>query len=241
MGLIGMVRKAVRKCGWDIIKYIPAGHPLARREKLLKQYNIGVVFDVGANTGQYGKELREIGYQGKILSFEPLHEAFAQLASQSKKDNNWYIYNYALGDLSGTAKINVSGNSFSSSILEMLPAHMESAPDSKYVDEQNTEIKTLDSVFPELCRHNGNIYLKIDTQGFEKNVLEGGKKSLPLIDTLQIEMSLVPLYQNGWLFDQMYHYLKMLGYVLVSIEPAFSDQITGQLLQVDGIFHRFKI
>lgn len=240
MNIIGVVRKAVRRCGWDVIRYIPGGHPLARREKLLQEYGITVVLDVGANTGQYGKELREINYRGKIVSFEPLIPAYEKLAGVAKKDDQWNVHNYALGDVIGKVKINVAGNSFSSSIMGMLPSHEEFAPDSKYIDEQTADIKTIDSVFSSLCRQDERVYLKLDTQGFEKNVLEGAKNSLPYIDTIQIEMSLIPLYQDGLLFDEMYRYLKSFGYVLVSVEPAFTDERTGQLLQVDSIFHRYE-
>lgn len=239
MSLINVIRKIVRQGGWDIIKYVPGGHPTARREKILQQYGITTVLDVGANAGQYGLGLREINYYGKIISFEPLHDAFAQLSIVAENDDNWFINNYALGDANGKVTINIAGNSYSSSIVEMLPSHVESAPDSEYIGEQETEVKTLDSIFSTFCQQNEKVYLKLDTQGFEKNVLKGAEHSLPLIDTIQIEMSLVPLYQDELLFDEMYQYLKTLGYALVSIEPAFSDEKTGQLLQVDSIFHRF--
>lgn len=239
MEIVKAIRKAVRRFGWDIIRYVPGGHPIARREKLLQQYGINVVFDVGANIGQYGKELREINYRGKIISFEPLITAFEKLTAVAKNDNLWEVYNYALGDVNGEMKINVAVNSFSSSIMDMLPSHLEFAPESKYVGKQDINIKMLDSVFRSICQKSDNVFLKIDTQGFEKNVLEGAKNSLPFIDTVQIEMSLIPLYRDGLLFDEMCGFLKSLGYLLVSMEPAFTDERTGQLLQVDGIFHRF--
>ena len=239
MSLISMIRKIIRRGGWDIIKYVPGGHPTARREKILQQYGIATVLDVGANTGQYGQGLREINYHGKIISFEPLHDAFIRLSIAAENDDSWLVHNYALGDANDKVKINIAGNSYSSSIVEMLPSHVESAPDSKYIGEQETEVTTLDSIFYTLCKQNKKVYLKLDTQGFEKNVLNGAEQSLPLVDTIQIEMSLVPLYQDELLFDEMYQYLKTLGYALVSIEPAFSDEKTGQLLQVDSIFHRF--
>ena len=38
--------------------------------------------------------------------------------------------------------------------------------------------------------------------------------------------------------NEMYSLLNKKGYSLVSIEPGFHDENTGELLQVDGIFHR---
>lgn len=239
IGIVNTIRKAVRRSGWDIIRYVPGGHPLARREMILQQYGINVVFDVGANIGEYGKELRDINYRGKILSFEPLIAAYEKLVIAANKDDQWDVYNYALGDIIGKVKINIAGNSYSSSIMDMLPTHLHFAPDSKYVGEQITDIKTIDSIFPTICHHGDGVYLKIDTQGFEKKVLDGAINSLPRIDTIQIEISLIPLYQEGPLFDEMYGYLTSLGYSIISLAPAFTDEKSGRMLQVDAIFHRF--
>ena len=67
--LLKIKRALNNTCGLEILKY-PTPE-LDRRIKLLKNYNIDVIIDVGANIGQYGAELRNIGYEGKIISFEP--------------------------------------------------------------------------------------------------------------------------------------------------------------------------
>ena len=82
------------------------------------------------------------------------------------------------------------------------------------------------------------VYMKIDTQGFESKVLKGAGNSLMRIDTVQMEMSLVPLYEGEMLFNEMCMFMTEKGYSLIAIESGFSDQNTGQVLQVDGIFHR---
>jgi hypothetical protein len=145
----------------------------------------------------------------------------------------------ALGDKDGEATINIAGNSWSSSILEMLPSHMRSAPESHYVGQEQVRLSTLDSIIGPLRVEGGNVLLKVDTQGFEEKVLNGASQALRLINTLQIEMSLTPLYQGGVLFPEMYALLAGKGYQLVSLELGFEDPQTGRLLQVDGIFHRY--
>jgi len=80
----------------------------------------------------------------------------------------------------------------------------------------------------------------MDTQGFESKVLKGAENSLPHIDTVQMEMSLVPLYDGELLFNEMCLLMSQKDYTLVAIENGFSDSASGQLLQVDGIFHRFQ-
>jgi len=224
--------------GFDVVRYQPATHPLARRKKILDAYNISLVLDVGANIGQYGEQLREIGYKKKIVSFEPLNTAYVLLSSCAKKDKLWEVNNYALGDKEELAKINIAANSMSSSLLEMLPSHIKSAPESEYVGQEDIQVKTLDSVFPILASQTDKVYLKIDTQGFEENVLKGAENSLKLIDAIQLEMSLIPLYSDEPLFDEMYHFLYQKGYRLIALETGFTNKKTGELLQFDGIFHR---
>lgn len=78
--------------------------------------------------------------------------------------------------------------------------------------------------------------MKIDTQGFEKNIIDGANESLKHFKIIQLEMSIVPLYENEMLYIEMINYLDKRGFQLFSLENGFSDRTTGQLLQVDGIF-----
>lgn len=239
MSMIRNLRKLLRSLGFDVYRYSPATHPLARRKRLFETFSINVVLDVGANTGQFAQELRgDINYTKKILSFEPLSSAFEVLSINSKNDAGWKVYNFALGDIEEKKEINIAGNSYSSSILDMLPTHELSAPESRYIGTEVIEIKTLDSMFDNLCKQSDHIYLKIDTQGFEDKVLKGAEKSLDYIDTVQMEMSLVPLYKDVLLFPNMCMLMGDMGFDLVAIESGFSDPVSGRLLQVDGIFHR---
>ena len=194
--------------------------------------------DVGANIGQYAKKLRAIKFGGRIISFEPLSSAYKELKDNAQNDKYWETHNLALGAMNGTTLINIAGNSFSSSLLDMLPSHVKSAPESRYVGQEEIEIASLDSMFSFLCSPTDKVFLKIDTQGYEKKVIEGAKKSLKLIDFIQLEMSLVPLYNGELLFDEMRVLLNRAGYCLISIDPGFTDQDTGHVLQVDGIFQR---
>jgi FkbM family methyltransferase len=144
---------------------------------------------VGANAGQFAHRLRrDLGFEDRICCFEPLSVPFRSLQSRSAEDPDWQAFNFALGDVEGSATINVAANSESSSLLEMLPSHVEAAPRSRFVDTEDVEIRTLDAIFDDLCRSGEDVYLKIDTQGFEGRVLQGADRSLPKIDTVQVEM-----------------------------------------------------
>ncbi len=241
MSLKHKLRTILWRLGYDIIPFTPQSHPLARRRRLLDYNKISLVLDIGANAGQFGQELRQdLGYSNKIISFEPMHDAFKLLEEKSSIDEHWDVYNFALGDTNGTSEINVAENSYSSSLLEMMPAHVQSAPDSKYVKKEVIEIRSLDAIFSDIAEPDGRIYMKIDTQGFENRVLKGASSSLAGIDMIQMEMSLVPMYKGELLFNDLCTIVSEKGYSLVAVEPVFSNPDTGQLLQLDGIFQRLS-
>lgn len=240
MSIRRKIRKVFWRLGYDVSRFSPTSHPLARRKALVEAFSIGTLLDVGANRGAFAQEMRDdLQYTEQIVSFEPLREAFAALQRSTNEDDRWLAVNYALGNENCEQEINIAGNSYSSSFLEMLPRHVDAAPESKYTGKEIVQIRTLDSTFSDFCTPSDNIYLKIDAQGFESKILEGAESSLQHIDTIQMEMSLVSLYEGELLFTQLCDLLFEKKYSLVSVEPVFTDRHSGQLLQVDGIFHRF--
>jgi FkbM family methyltransferase len=233
------LRRHLWTIGWDVVRFAPGAHPIARRRKLLATYGIGVILDVGANDGQYGATLREdLGFDGYIRSFEPMGAAFSRLEARAARDPRWDVFQLALGDEEGTATINIAGNSYSSSLLDMLPAHAAAAPESRSVGTEEVALTTLDAVFDDACPDAERVFLKIDTQGYEGPVLRGAARSLSRVDVVQLEMSLVPLYAGELSLVELVTYMLGEGFVLVALEPGFTDPRTGELLQVDGIFHR---
>ncbi len=80
------IKKLFRKLGFEVKRYNLNTSQLALMGRLLEYHQIELIFDVGANCGQYASFLRDSGYQGKIVSFEPLSTAYSQLLTLSKKD-----------------------------------------------------------------------------------------------------------------------------------------------------------
>ncbi len=234
-------RKLLWRFGYDLSRFTPRTHPLARRKQILDSFEVDTILDIGANTGLFAQQLRDdLGYANRIISFEPLSSAFELLKANAKEDPTWETLNFALGEADEKREINIARNSYSSSLLDVLPLHLKSAPESRYVGSEEIEVKRLDSIFDDLCRPTDKIYMKIDTQGFESKVLRGAEKSLAHIDTVQLEMSLVPLYDGELLFNDMHMVMSEMGYNLIAIESGFLDQDTGQILQIDGFYHRFE-
>jgi FkbM family methyltransferase len=233
------VRAAINQLGWDLARVDTSQSPSRQLARALSHLQIGLVLDVGANTGQYAQELRKGGYRQRIVSFEPLPAAYAQLLANTQGDPQWRVHpRCAVGNHAAEVLINVSQNSVSSSIRSMLPIHEQAEPNSKVVSQEAVELIALDSVFPQYAGDNAPVWLKIDTQGFEKEVLEGAALSLPRIRAVQLELSLVALYAGQETWEYFLSSMSRQGFLVWSFLPGFSDPRTGQTLQVDAVFVR---
>ena len=232
------IKRIARKLGYVISAYDPKRDPLAIRRSLFNRLDIDMVFDVGANVGQFARHLRQTGYDRSIVSFEPMSVAFGELSEAAGQDEQWMVRQCALGAEESTSEINIAGNSWSSSLLDMADAHSTAAPGSAYVDKEVIEVKTLDLLYPEYANENNRTFLKIDTQGYTRQVSGGAQESLAKMQGALVEMSLVELYINEPLIGEVITMPYDCGFVLVSLEPEFFDPNTGQLLQVNGLFSR---
>jgi FkbM family methyltransferase len=201
-------------------------------------YAADVILDIGANTGQFAQGLRANGYLGHIISFEPLSDAHATLVATAASDPLWDVAERcAVGASDTRGDINIAGNSYSSSLLPMLDLHRQAAPESAYQGTEPCRIITLDSYIEQTFSDPTTTFgLKIDTQGYEKQVLAGLKRNHDRVKVIVCEMSLAPLYADGPGMSELCHLLAELGYRCVALGPEFEDPRTGELLQANGVF-----
>ena len=233
------IKQLLHAAGIEAHRFHPSASPLARLMAALRAFDIDLVLDIGANEGQFAKELREGGYTGRIVSFEPLSSAHGRLLQLSDGDTAWHVHpRCALGDRVGETELNISGNSLSSSILPMLSSHSTAAPESAYLGHESAPLITLDSVAPSYLDGAQAPFLKIDTQGYEWHVLDGALGTLPRVRGIQMELSLVPLYDGQRLWRECIERLGANGFVLWALEPMFVDPANGRTLQWDGLFFR---
>jgi FkbM family methyltransferase len=238
-GFDNLVRQTANRLGLDIHRYRPEASDMGRLSLMLANQNIDLVFDIGANTGQFAKSLRRAGYANRLVSFEPLSTAHAQLLRASRGDSQWDIApRVAIGDHDGEIEMHIAGNSVSSSALQMLDDHATAAPDSAYVDNERVRLTRLDAAASSYMRPGTRLFVKIDTQGYEDRVLDGATDVLDNAIGLQLELSLIPLYQGQQLFDALARRVRKLGYSVWAICPGFCDPRTGRMLQVDATFFR---
>lgn len=241
MTILHSIKELALKAGVEVNWYNPAQSDIARLFRLLDFHKIDTIMDVGANDGGYGKLLRRGGYSGAILSFEPLSDAHAQLTQAAGSDAAWQVApRMAIGSSSGEIEINIAGNSTSSSILPMQSLHETAAPQSRYVGTERVQLNRLDEIAHPLIERAKNLLLKIDTQGYEMPVLEGAQALMPRVQGIQLELSLVPLYEGQVLYKEIIDWLAEKGFELWSVMPGFVDQTSGRMLQMDGVFFRVQ-
>jgi FkbM family methyltransferase len=225
------LKSIVRSTGYEIRRKHPD------LVQFLQSRSINLILDVGANEGQFAQEVRTRGYAGKIISFEPVAETFRQLQQNCALDNNWDCRRMALGDSAGTAEINVSKNTAMSSIVSQTDIGRNSIYDADVVRIETVQIETLDAIFSEFA--DSRVFLKIDTQGFEQNVLNGGKHILRLLLGVQLELPLIHLYQGTWKFDEALRFMREAGFTLSQMRPVtYYSEDPVSLLEVDCIFRR---
>lgn len=235
-----ITKKIFQNFGILIRKYNPATSEELRRIKLLEHYHIDLVFDIGANKGQYALGIMDAGYKHKIVSFEPLSDAHQALQKTSKGFPNWTIApRCAIGSRKEEIEINISANSVSSTLLPMLDSHLEGAPESKIIGKEKVHVYPLDEIGDQYITSEKNIFLKIDVQGFEQEVLKGAARFIEKAKGIEMEISLVALYEGQtWLLPDVLEFMRQKGFQLRSIIPAFTDHKTGNVLQCNGIFFK---
>lgn len=235
-----IIKTIARLLGLEIRRFLPSSSAAAQFRTMLRSQNINLILDVGANVGQYGSELRgHVGYKGRIVSFEPMSLAHEVLTKAAAKDDQWDVSKrVAIGAKQGEIAINISHNSVSSSVLPILESHTSAEPESRYKGSESVPLVTLDSVAMKYFSDGTVGFLKIDTQGYESQVLEGAEKTLASIVGVQLELSLVPLYVGQMLMPELIARMTELGFDLWGISPTFADPESGRMLQVDATFFK---
>jgi FkbM family methyltransferase len=224
----------------------PLALVLARREtpaalhlrNFLATHRFDTIVDVGANGGQYGGELRHAGFGERIISFEPLGDAFAKLSQRASADANWQCVNAALSDSNKKLRLNVSQATEFSSALPVLAGTVSRDANAKVTRVEEVEARPFDDIWSEMKLDGQSVLLKIDTQGSEEQILKGARQSLPKLSAVQLELSADPIYEGQPLMESMIGLLRQEGFVPYLLWPGFHDEKTGRVLEYDGLFVR---
>lgn len=203
---------------------------------LLSSLKINCFIDVGANIGNFACEVREMGYTGKIISFEPVSNTYDILLAASAGDQLWSTYKLALGSINGKMDINVVRDSDLSSLLKPNDYLKEIFNEkSSIISVENIEVCTLDSMISDLIKDipEPRIFLKMDTQGYDCEVFKGAAGCMDRIFGIASELSALPLYQGMLSYVDSIKFYNDNGFAITGMYPISRDIDNLMVIEFD--------
>jgi len=227
-----LARRAWFEMETGLASYLAHGHVAA----ILDQYGINCVLDVGANRGQFALELRDAGYCGHVVSFEPVPEAFAELERAATRDDAWTAYPWALGREEGSMPMNVVADTLSS----LLPATSFGARRHPRLREPTTVevlVRRLDAILDEVLVpvSDPRPYLKLDTQGYDLEVFAGLGERASDVVAMQSEVALLKLYDGMPRMPEALAVYEAAGFEITGLYPVSRDMRTARVLEFDCV------
>jgi len=220
------VRSIAGRAGFEVIASwrVPNLSYTRRMQCLFEHFGITSIIDVGANAGQFRDQMRdEVGFAGPIYSFEPDPTLAAALARRAAADPAWTVFPMALGAVPGTMNFNIMKNSVYNSFHAPATIQLgEYGQGNVVVRTVDVPVQTLDSMadsFPDLA----HTYVKVDTQGFDLEVLKGGREIVAQVPALQTEVSLRPQYLHGPLMPDSVAAFTGLGFAIADLFLVSKD------------------
>jgi FkbM family methyltransferase len=207
---------------------------------LLDHYRVDCVLDVGANTGQYAKALRRNGYQGHIVSFEPVPEYVEAAENAAADDDHWTVQHVALGSVDGTVPIRVQ-RSFSSMLTTSEYGKRKFETLQEFADTEQVEVplRRLDGMLDELLApliasgvKNPRLYLKMDTQGFDLEVFRGLGDRVKDIVAMQSEIALLLIYDDMPRMPEALATYEAAGFEITGLYPVTRED-DGRIIEYD--------
>ncbi|MEM6321269.1 MAG: FkbM family methyltransferase, partial [Bacteroidota bacterium] len=189
--------------------------------------------DVGANIGQFAIASSMFYPKTQIISFEPVQESFSLLKKNTENKKNITTYGCALGDEKGTLTFYHNQHSHASSALAISDFQTAQIPQTQQFNKIEVPVRRLDEFEAQIIPP---ALLKLDVQGYEKKVLEGGLRFLQKVDYLLFETSFVRMYDEEPLFEEMHEFVTRLGFTIVA--PVGTLKANNQIVQLDMLYKR---
>ncbi len=211
---------------------------VAHLKELFAALKIDTVLDVGANYGQYYEFLREkVGFTGQIHSFEPIPELGAKLVARSASDSKWQVNQCALGIQTGKAQFHISDKPGWSSLRELRRGQSRPTDELQITRSVEVEVRSLDDVVANLKVNN--LYLKLDTQGSDLDVLRGGEATLKIVKGLQTELGCIPCYEGAASPAEVLAFLAERGFWMTAVHSLWQDD-DFRIGEADAVFRRIN-
>lgn len=218
-------------------------------------FGVDCVFDVGANAGQYGLMLRRIGYNGSIISFEPVPELAEELRRLAAKDGNWHIEETALDSAVRRIDFHVMADTQFSSVHAPLNVEFFVTPPTRQIDRAGDAIKDMNKVLRQINISTATLdlffrkyrdklgfrhpYLKMDTQGNDLAVAQGAGDIITEFVGLQSELAIQKIYDSPTDYKSAIEYFSSKGFVLSAFVPNNPGHFP-YLVEIDCIMFNSK-
>ena len=191
--------------------------------EVLRRLDIDCVVDVGANYGQYRDLLRRLGFEGRIVSFEPVLRPFEHCAARAGEDAGWEVHRIAIGTRNHTKRIKVGSSEDFSSFLRPNAYSRRVFEELHVSHEERVPVRTLDSLWPKLVGDGRRVFLKTDTQGWDVRVFKGARRHLRAVRGVQCEIAVQRIYAGMPGYHRSLLFLERRGFQLTGLYPVWRD------------------
>jgi FkbM family methyltransferase len=225
---------------WGLAKSTASRLCVQHVSDLLARYEVNCVFDVGANKGQYGRQLRRAGYRGRIVSFEPVPEALEELREVAGRDPDWLVHGCGLGRHASVERMHLGWKTMNSLLK---PSEYGQRRYRRFADTSRTaqvQIRRLDEVMGEALEGiaNPRPYLKMDTQGFDMEVFAGAGERISEFVGMQSEVAALELYEGGPHMTEAVAAYEDAGFQVTGMYPVTREESTGRVVEFDCVMVR---
>lgn len=200
---------------------------------------VDLIVDVGANTGQFAREMRGKFPRAHIASFEPLPEPYAELAAWAARDGNASAVNIGLGEQEAVLPFHRHiGHSASSSLLPTRAEGVARFPQMGRSEVTEIAVRRLDDALDELGLKAGpNTLLKLDVQGYESQVMRGAEQTLAAVGALIAEVNVGPMFEGQAEFLDLCQQAHAAGLRYAGNYAQYPDK-DGRVIFLDAMFVR---
>jgi FkbM family methyltransferase len=210
---------------------------------VLRRKKVNVVLDVGAHRGHFAMLLRELGYTGRIVSYEPVASSLERLRANAADDPDWMVEGFALGDADEQTEINVAaGPGKLSSLLQGTEYGQERFPNlrAEATHTESIRIRRLDAVYDQAVAGiaEPRVFMKLDTQGYDLRAWSGAGDVVDELVGLQSEVSCIPLYEGMPHLTEQIETYERSGYAIAGLTPVMRDDKSLAVIEFDLLMIR---
>jgi FkbM family methyltransferase len=240
--LLERIKNKIKRSKYIDLAYMHTEQEVFHLKKLFKYLKVDIVFDIGANQGQYARMLREkVGYKGIIVSVEPIPEMVIVLNEKSKDDILWHIEPLVVTDSEKDFEFHImidrECSSLSLPILSETNSYKNQTTVVETIKVKGVTFESLLDKYTNKYSFTKNPYLKLDTQGYDLQILKASAKKLEKLVAFQSELSVKRLYESSLHMEDVLKIYRNFGFDVSAFIPNNGGHFPD-LIEIDCIMIR---